>query len=203
MANDEISLKNNELWLMVKDKDSKKIKMHIKFDIQEYVHSEMMNVCNYINYVFSQFDDKELAIINEELEFDLTGLQALIDKNLLNDRRMENILYQLEKDVTKAVKWIDKTLDGNCLLLGCNIYKLRDMICGILSVKIKVNKFNYIDFIVEEQDMRLNNDIRNLITKYHNKINYNCKNCFRYFFNNMHIEAMKNFLIDFKPEIVQ
>jgi hypothetical protein len=58
---------NDELWLVVKDKNNKKIKTHIKFDIEQYVQSNMMDMYYYINYIYGLIENKNLATIKKNI----------------------------------------------------------------------------------------------------------------------------------------
>jgi NRPS condensation-like uncharacterized protein len=59
--------RDNELGLIIKDRQNKRIKMHIKFDIEQYMQSNIGDIYNYVNYVFGLIDDKNLTTLKKIL----------------------------------------------------------------------------------------------------------------------------------------
>ena len=189
-------MNNDELYLMLKDKKNKRIKMHIKLDIDEHIHSATTDIYNYISYVFNLIDDKNLTTLKKNTDFHLTGLQELLDNNLCNDSRLYSILYNLESSLIQIVEWVSKTLDWP----NFNLKTLSQIINGILFAKSQINKFEDTKFVTEQQSLLLENDIINMVKKFNEKINYRIKNPFLYLFDYYNPQYLKSLLIDFTPE---
>jgi len=189
-------MSNDELYLMLKDKKNKRIKMHLKLDIDEHIHSATTDIYNYITFVLNLIDDKNLTTLKKDIDFHLTGLQELLDKNLYNDSRLYSILYNLESGLIQLVEWVSKTLDWP----NFNLKTLSQIIKGILIAKSQINKFEDTKFVTDQQSLLLENDIINMVKKFNEKINFRIKNPFLFPFDYYNPQYLRSFLIDFTAE---
>lgn len=166
----------DELWLMIKDSNNKRIKAHIKFDITDYVQSKINNVYDYvshtINYACEYIDDKHFSMLKKGMEYDLAGIKEYADDGKFDDPQLKNMLYSFEKDLSKMIEYVNKSLDYGRI----DLERLYKFILGIFEGKKILNDFKDVQYHTEQQMILIDVDLYNVIKKFNDKIDWQKNN---------------------------
>jgi hypothetical protein len=168
---------NDELWLMVKDSKNKRIKMHIQFNIEDYINQKTNNIYSYINYMMNYvskiIDDKQFSIIKKGMEYDLAGIEEFRENDEgTYEWQLGYMLYSFERNLAQLIEYISKTLDYE----GVDIEKLYPFISGVLEAKKMIIDFPKFPYHTKQQQTFIDVDILNMIKKLNLRIQWQINN---------------------------
>jgi hypothetical protein len=171
-----MDLQKDELWLMTKDSQTKKIKSHIKFDITDYVQSNINDVYNYVGYAIDyackHIDDKHFSMLKKSMEYNLAGIKEYKNNVISDASQLKYMLYSFENNLSEMIEYVNKSLDYG----GVDLGQIYPFILGIFQSRKITSDFLNVEYHTEQQQILIDLDIINIVEKFNSKIKWQTEN---------------------------
>jgi hypothetical protein len=169
-------MENDELWLMTKDSKTKQITAHIKFNIEDYVQSNINDVYNYVQYAIDyasrHIDDKHFSMLKKSMEYDIAGIKECDDNKMLDCPQLKNMLYSFENNLSKMTEYVNKTLNYGKV----DLIQLYPFILGVFQARIGLSHFSTVQYHTRQQAIFIDIDILDIVKKFNEKIQWQTNN---------------------------
>ena len=165
-----MDMRNCELWLMVKDTRTKRIKAHIEFDIADYVQSQIDDVYVYvreaIKFACKRIDEKHLSMLRKGMEYDLAGIEECRSGDRFDAPELKQMLYSFENGLSKLVEYVNKSLDDDSLEVG----DLAVTVSGVFWARKILSEFSEVPYHTDQQQIFIDMDIVSMAEKFIAKV---------------------------------